>query len=401
MFDENIVKNILVYVGEYKNIRLVCKSWYMIIENMFPGGGKFINHLMALIKIFPDAEWYNPTLKHNPSLTEEGFKIRNIKTIEYENCRYYHHHMHTKEITNEMIANHSNIESLVGFCFAKLSVNTNVCKNFDVVINNIERPWNFESLSKNVTWDIIEKYPMLHWNFYQLSKNKKICNSKESFKRLKKYLHHPWDFEFISYCKYITWEDVIKNPQIHWDYDRLSYYMPWYVITSFISPELWNLELLSSNSNVTFEIIKTNPNINWDPYGVSRNKNITLDIILRNLDFPWNIEGLFLNKNITINDIFKYPGIFKADYDITYNLVKKGLTVDLLVKNFNSPIFRNKHNWKRLSKYLNMNDIFAHLSEYPWDYDSFNYNLTLTWKIVYDNPNIPWDFKKMSVNKFY
>lgn len=79
----------------------------------------------------------------------------------------------------------------------------------------------------------------------------------------------------------ITWDIVLDNPHIEWDYRELS-----------------------SNPNITWDIIQANPDKLWDYYEMSYNPNITWDIVQANSDKNWSKIGLGTNPNITI-DIIK------------------------------------------------------------------------------------------------
>lgn len=84
------------------------------------------------------------------------------------------------------------------------------------------------------------------------------------------------DWSFISASVYITFNDIIKNPDLPW---------------------IWSC--VSMNPNITFEDIKNNPNLPWDWTGISNNLNITPEIIQNNPDLPWNWQTLCVNPNIT------------------------------------------------------------------------------------------------------
>jgi len=51
-----------------------------------------------------------------------------------------------------------------------------------------------------------------------------------------------WDWIGVSMNPAITWDFVLNNPRLHWDF----------------------YEGLSNNPNITLEIIKVYPNLNWD-----------------------------------------------------------------------------------------------------------------------------------------
>ena len=55
-----------------------------------------------------------------------------------------------------------------------LSLNPNI--TWDIVINNLDIPWNFKMLSYNIniTWDIVRKYPDYDWDYSALYANEQL-----------------------------------------------------------------------------------------------------------------------------------------------------------------------------------------------------------------------------------
>lgn len=66
---------------------------------------------------------------------------------------------------------------------------------WDIVINNLQKPWDFEKLSRNpiVTWDIVKKTPFLRWNWSSLPSNENI-----NFDIIYNNIHYPWDFTILE-----------------------------------------------------------------------------------------------------------------------------------------------------------------------------------------------------------
>ena len=56
--------------------------------------------------------------------------------------------------------------------------------------------------------------------------------------------------------------------------------------------ELWEF---SANPNITWEIVQANPNLRWDYYRLSQNPNITGEIVLANPNKPWDYVELSRN----------------------------------------------------------------------------------------------------------
>jgi len=117
----------------------------------------------------------------------------------------------------------------------------------------------------------------------------------------------------------------------------------------------------------TWEEIMNNPDIQWDWAEVSANPNITWDIIKSNLHFPWEVNALARNPNITLD---------------MYN---------------NSTMARNPNVCKSWDWEL----IDRGIVEYGWTWWYISQNPNLTWEIVWNNRERPWNFMALSMNNFY
>ena len=68
------------------------------------------------------------------------------------------------------------------------------------------------------------------------------------------------------------WTLVQENPDVGWNYDRLS-----------------------ENPNITWDIVQDNPTIKWNYYYLSQNPNITWDIVQANPSKGWDYSWLSRN----------------------------------------------------------------------------------------------------------
>jgi hypothetical protein len=53
---------------DYKSFCLVAKEWFKVLREMFDRGDVFANHLLTLLKLFPDAKWNYVDLSGNPNM---------------------------------------------------------------------------------------------------------------------------------------------------------------------------------------------------------------------------------------------------------------------------------------------------------------------------------------------
>lgn len=100
--------------------------------------------------------------------------------------------------------------------FAKLSKHVNL--NIETVLS-IDKDWCwfFVSKNKNVTWDIIEKYPNVKWCWEGISLNPNI-----TFDIVFKNLHKPWRWECLSENPNLTFDIVLQNLHLPWDFSAMS-----------------------------------------------------------------------------------------------------------------------------------------------------------------------------------
>jgi len=164
-----------------------------------------------------------------------------------------------------------------------LSMNNNI--TWDIILNNIDKNWNFENLvvyNKNITIDII-----LNNNYFFNEKCIKVLSKNKSIK----------------------WSDIIKHPEID-----------------------WNFKDLSLNKNITFDIVLNNLDKKWCFHRLSSNPNINIDIINNYNQFNWSIYWYSFNPNLRLDDIDKLQinndtkdlsiiinNLFLNNYDIERN----------------------------------------------------------------------------------
>src|SRR5690349_19235768 len=84
--DKYLLRRILGFIDngrDYKAVCLVSRGWYRILQDLFPKGGKFINHLVTLFEKLPDKEWNYKWLSQNPNVTWEYIQANPDKPWDY------------------------------------------------------------------------------------------------------------------------------------------------------------------------------------------------------------------------------------------------------------------------------------------------------------------------------
>ena len=239
-------------------------------------------------------------------------------------------------------------------------------------LNNLYHDtFNNTSLSRNpsITWDFVLKYPQISWNYAIMCANPNI-----SFDIFKNNLLDKSDEKtigrLITLNPNITLDDVLANPDIDWD-----------------------MQVLQSHPNITFDMVGKYPFTNISMEYLSRNPNITDEIVLANTQLKWDINALAYNPLITIETLDIYTKIyygyktFSAFYSLNPNLTVKYIAENL------------KYAWK--FDLLLTNPAFGY-SEIKQIHKLFNQNIDkchLINKVLGKNPNLTFDQFK-STSKF-
>ena len=198
----------------------------------------------------PYKDWMPEALAYIFTFNPEEYFINNIKNNKYyidlelnfsiEEIEYYKN-KYNYNITKKYM----------------LSCNPNISWNY--IIENLDKKWNFSSISKYnkyITPEIIINYP----EYFD-----EICISN------------------LSLNKYIKWSDIEKYPDIKWNYRYLSF-----------------------NPNITIETVINNLDKQWDFEYLSKNKNITMEIMKKYNNMKWNKNMYIYNPNFRLKDLDEY-----------------------------------------------------------------------------------------------
>ena len=151
--------------------------------------------------------------------------------------------------------------------FWKISKLKNLSWKF--IDDNIDKKWNFGELSKreDIDFDIVAK------NFSKFPSHFLYENPSLTWDVVDKYSELPWNFDYLSGVKSITWDIVCKNKE-----------------------KDWNFYIMDNNPSVTYQIFLENKDqYNWDYQGYSTNPNLSFKIITDNDDKEWDYKELSKN----------------------------------------------------------------------------------------------------------
>jgi len=203
---------------------------------------------------------------------------------------------------------------------------SNKCITFEYVLANLEREWDWKSLSQhpNITPNDIDANPDLPWDYGYVA-----CNRNLTWDFITRHLDDFGEETYwISALPCVTIDLVRDHPDFPWSW--------WFLSANInITPEIirnnpdlpWELESLDRNRNITVEDVKNNPRISWECVALTEHANMTYEIIIANPDLPWYLNRVWVNPNITLEIVEAHPeGINGHPWVILAMRIKPGLT---------------------------------------------------------------------------
>ena len=217
----------------------------------------------------------------------------------------------------------------------------------------------------------------------------KIVNRQEmSKKKIDRYL---------SKNPNINIDDVLRNPQIKWNYRDLS--MNPSVTLDFVlaNPQLnWCYCMISMNPNITMADVLAHPEMEWCGVALSANPNITVREIEANPQILWDMDYLAINRNITPQTII-HGQVIKSIYlfcNENFTIHKAAIPnyIDLnyvLGHNFRCCNFVSKN------PNITIDDILKYSG---WDFHEISRGANITMQNVLKNRHISWDMDAVYAN---
>ena len=205
------------------------------------------------------------------------------------------------------------------WCWHSLSAHR--CVSMELVRQNPQMPWKWASLSQNpnLTLAMVLDYVDKPWDWFWVSR----MVSRSCPQEFLKHVELPWNWPAVS--QDIVMTEELLDSSIPWYYDFLSMNPS---VTLDMIEKRWvrPWTRLSNNPNVTVEFIEAHPEIHWDweilSYGLkadvatirrkgldvcwmkySRNPSVTLPDVLANLDLPWDWRGLSSTVSMTVQQL--------------------------------------------------------------------------------------------------
>lgn len=342
------------------------------------------NHLLKLLQSYPDNRWHWEHVSSNPNITWEIVCQNPHLPWDYNGLTY------NPNITLDIIKTssipvwnpirHGAPNLTAGFCDRYWNPYYYV-KNPNIEWHIFKTPCeeaflDFASLHKSVTWDIVLNNPEFPWSYDSLSKNPNITYEivEEDISTPNRIFENEYGMQdtFDKLSLYFFSE----NPNLIWENieERYMHYFNW--------------EKLSMHPNITCDIIEENPKKPWNYDAMSLNPNLTWDFVTKNIEKPWNWSKLSENPNITwdiVKNNLKSPHVYPWDFKALGK--NPNITIEIIEETMNTS-----------------NDY-----EVIGSWETMSQNPNLTWNFVSKfgcQPNgsnnfySTWHWQKISCNKF-
>ena len=294
--------------------------------------------------------------------------------------------------------------------------------NLSVYFKWPHRLWNWSVISRheNITMEIISSNRLLPWDWNAISYNPNLTTKMVSL-----YNNMNWDWEYLSRSPLITVEFILEHPQYKWFWRAVNENPNLTMDLALDNPQklCWNKELATASIEILEKIQAAwrfcfNHKVTRE---LSVNPNISEEFVeksMKSIDWVWSL--LSKHPNISLKYIFSHN--YAWDWD------NVSLHPKLTMKDVTQQLNRNQWNWRNISRNPNVTieDILAnHLLNWHWDIimqsnkvkpchlsrifilhsytivmsrnNLFNHpNITMA--DVINHPNIPWNYRYVSVN---
>ena len=214
------------------------------------------------------------------------------------------------------------------------------------------------------------------------------------------------EWKLISLHPYVPIPLVQLYPRLPWDWynlSKLSFHKIQDLITLYPTKE-WDWHHLSLSSPLSF--IQQNPTLKWQHEKISRRKysfenlSTPLEYALKNLHMPWNWSLLSRHPSMKMDHLFNYPSLsWDMDYIFTNCAFSKYHLAFVATNNRNYHLLsQNPHNTI---------EIVRQFISKPWDWTELAQNIAFApekvylykdqlplwrWDLTLRNPRLTWSF---------
>lgn len=285
-------------------------------------------------------------------------------------------------------------------------------KNEDENDDNVDNDDNDEEMKKFITKYIEYNNNIMKENFMELAFNKISLFNNITIDCVKKLMNEDgwkWDWGCISSHNNITYDIIKSNPELPWTYEgilankniKFEELKDYIIEKNKLNKDNWieeiknkeknilmsgesiSLNILLQNKSITENDILNNMELDWSGKFLSANQNISWQFIIDRPNWDWNYNMLFSRPNTTWDEIIKYGEMLFDNFN------KKNI-----LSNF------NKSTVNEISKNKNItwNIIKNNINE-PWDWNAVSLNPNITMQIILNNPEHKWNIHMLILNK--
>jgi hypothetical protein len=231
------------------------------------------------------------------------------------------------------------MEKYVKSCFIK-----NVIDNIPLSSGHC---WKNLGWNPGVTWEIIQEHQDKPWCLESFSKNPNV-----DMEFIKTHPEIQWCWAYVSINPSITWEDIVENIDLPWDWSYLC-----------------------KNPNITLEIIKENMEYPWNWYFLSYSKNVTLQTMIDNPQLPLDWRA------------FAYHNPLTSFRELKGNELVPCFIRDM-IKDYNTDVPDIREIVLKSSR-CTLQDVIG--LEGTWNWFDVSKNSNISFDMIVENPQLPWD----------
>lgn len=295
------------------------------------------------------------------------------------------------------------------------------------MITHPELSWDWRKLSRSSQLDIniVVKHQRLNWDWDDLTQ-------KQDIKVIERNPDLPWIYNGrynsyyggINHNETVTVKFIRENPEIKWNFEHLSRHMNVKGIRKDLlteKPLPWDHRSICRNKTLTSKFLLENPDlIKWNFEELSKNRHLDFDQLI-GLSDRWDWYDLIHNPSVTTKFVYAYFEKFEAyifrfirsgkvkiqdiitkypHFVTTPNLVNHpDLTADIILslpklKDW-SKVKLSRHPKLTVSDYRKL--LAANIT---LDFKTLSENPNISYDFIYDTQEKPWDYQRLSYNKF-
>jgi len=213
------------------------------------------------------------------------------------------------------------------------------------------------------------------------------------------YTDKDWNYHYLSFEDHSTYEDIVNNPAINWNYEGVLSYRSDTTIDLIVSHALkpWNFSALSEYADVCIKDVVSHPEIPWDLYRLSHNRNVILSDVLSYYPIiPWDFRGISRKANIMISDVLSHQHL---PWDWACLSANKNICIFDVLQNLNKPwdwfnVCKNRYNKITV-------EIVVAYPDVPWNWHALSLNKNIVYADVLKFPNLPWHWMEIVRKRDY